>query len=281
MEWQPLPEGTRVRHCTGAYDGWIDGTTRIDQSGILNPDGTKYRIRIHNQEKRRLAAERELEDCNDIDEIFHSTATLLQKRINKQSKDRKENERLRKLDKLLPLPFTIWGLGEYHPQQNWKGGPVPDRGDHTRNILKLKEANVRRKVIQYFFDKLDEIVAKGSLLSVIPSADPANINTGLKEVIRRLAENGRKDASATLIRHRPSEPSHSFYTAPADRNDINNHLESIKISHPHMIRRRVVLLLDDIVTTGTSFLGCRKLLLDAGASEVICLALGITKASKN
>ncbi|OGQ81378.1 MAG: hypothetical protein A3F90_12965, partial [Deltaproteobacteria bacterium RIFCSPLOWO2_12_FULL_60_19] len=259
---------------------WIDGTTRIDQSGILNPDGTKYRIRIHNQEKRRLAAERELEDCNDIDEIFHSTATLLQKRINKQSKDRKENERLRELNQLLPLPFTIWALGEYHPQPARRGASVINRGDHTRHILDLKKAGLSN-AIHYFFEKLDEIVAEGSLVSMIPSSNPANVNAGLKAIVRLLAERGRMDASAILIRHQQIAPSQSGWYFRVDRKDVDRHLKSIKIVESPMIRRRVVLLLDDIVTTGTSFIACRKLLLDAGASEVICLALGMTEKIKD
>ena len=34
------------------------------------------------------------------------------------------------------------------------------------------------------------------------------------------------------------------------------------------------MLLDDVVTTGATFMACRKLLLDVGVAEIICLALG-------
>jgi hypothetical protein len=36
----------------------------------------------------------------------------------------------------------------------------------------------------------------------------------------------------------------------------------------------VILLLDNVITTGTTFMACRKLLLDADAAEVVCFALG-------
>ena len=62
-----------------------------------------------------------------------------------------------------------------------------------------------------------------------------------------------------------------------DRYDIMRHLESIKVSDTGSLARKVILLLDNVVTSGTTFMACRKLLLDAGAAEVVCLALGWAK----
>jgi len=276
MEWKPFPEGTRVKHRDEGYQGWVDGLTQVHEGGKVNPDGkSKYRIRVHGHEKRRLAAELEIADCKDIESIFRSTEDLLQKRIEKQGKEKPEKERLDHWNRLIPLPCTIWALGEYHPERDQKGNLIVNRGNHTHHILRLKKEGPS-DVLNYFYEKLDKILAEESTIAMIPSSIPSSLNHGLKDVIRRLAQNRRVDSSSSLLRHQPILPSQSASYYRLNREDINRHLDSIKVIDSSLIWYRVVLLMDDIATTGTSFMGCRKLLLDAGASEVVCLALGVT-----
>jgi len=276
MEWKPFPEGTRVKHRDEGYEGWVDDLTRLYKGGKVNPDGkSKYRIRVHDQKKREVAAEQEIELCKDLESIFRSTVTLLQKKIDKQSNYKRENDHWCQWNCILPLPYIIWALGEYHPERYQMGGNVVSRGDHTDHIMKLKKEALS-SAVDYFVEKLDEILAKGFPICMVPSSDSSKINHGLREVIRRLAQTSRVDATSSLIRHKPIPPSQSASYYKFDRQDINRHLDSIKVIDSSLIRDRVVLLMDDIATTGTSFMGCRKLLLDAGASEVVCLALGVT-----
>jgi hypothetical protein len=45
--WIRIPDGTRVRHRTEAYEGVIDGLTEIVSSSERNPDGkTQYRVNV-------------------------------------------------------------------------------------------------------------------------------------------------------------------------------------------------------------------------------------------
>jgi hypothetical protein len=45
--WVRIPDGTRVRHRTEAYEGIIDGLTEIVSSSDRNPDGkTQYRVNV-------------------------------------------------------------------------------------------------------------------------------------------------------------------------------------------------------------------------------------------
>ena len=154
-----------------------------------------------------------------------------------------------------------------------------NRGDHTRHILDLKKVALPG-AIDYFVERLDEILAEGFPICMIPSSDPSKDTPGLRQVIGRLAQNNQIDGSSLLTRHEliPASQSASYYKT--DRENIHMHLESMKVAGSSLIRSRPVLLLDDIVTTGTSFMACRKLLLDAGASEAICLALGKTRRVK-
>ena len=57
------------------------------------------------------------------------------------------------------------------------------------------------------------------------------------------------------------------------KNRYSNAKKSFYIKEKVDLRGRPVVLIDDIVTTGSSFAACTKLLVDAGAVGVICLAV--------
>mgnify|MGYP001613195616 FL=1 len=45
--WGRIPDGTKVRHRSEAYDGVIDGLTEIVSGSERNPDGkTQYRVNV-------------------------------------------------------------------------------------------------------------------------------------------------------------------------------------------------------------------------------------------
>lgn len=62
-----------------------------------------------------------------------------------------------------------------------------------------------------------------------------------------------------------------------DRPDIDTHLASIKCQVGCVPTCVLVFLLDDVVTTGTTLLACRKLLVDAGVPEEFVLGLTLGK----
>jgi len=45
--WVRIPDGTKVRHRSEAYEGVIDGLTEIVSGSARNPDGkTQYRVKV-------------------------------------------------------------------------------------------------------------------------------------------------------------------------------------------------------------------------------------------
>lgn len=63
---------------------------------------------------------------------------------------------------------------------------------------------------------------------------------------------------------------------------LPSHLpNSLQLLAADEFRERVVVLMDDVVTTGTSFKVGREFLLGAGASVVHCIALGRTTPLPN
>lgn len=269
--WKRFPDGTRVRHLRDHYEGWIDGLTRLKGSET-NPDGeTQYRIRIRTQSKRNLSSHDKLEDCKDTERIFRSTKDLVQKLIEKKSDHGKDNERLAPWISLLPLPCTIWALGNYDPA---------NQNDPVKSVKNAAMFGSTTYAVDHFFPKLDEILNPEIPIAMAPSCQAGDRNPALLALGKRLAENERVDATSSLRRHQSITSSRQLRQNRLPGNTIDQHLSSIQITEPSKIFGKVILLLDDVVTTGATFMACRKLLLDAGVAEVICLALGKTPQVK-
>lgn len=266
--WKPSPSGTRVRHLHDQYEGWIDGRTECLDGSRTNPDGrTQYRIRIYSHKGRKLSSHDELEDCKDTQNIFRSTEELLEKPVEKESKRGADNDRWAYWITLLPLPYTVWALNDYDP--SCQGDPV--------KLVKDAATGNTSNAVDQFFPNLDKILNPGIPIAIVPSCKRGEYNPALLKIAERLAENERTDATSLVARHQSIEPSRWKRQNDRPGNTIDEHLASIQIAEPSRVTGKIVLLLDDVVTTGATFMACRKLLLDAGVAEVICLALGRTQ----
>src|SRR5262245_28461997 len=125
--------------------------------------------------------------------------------------------------------------------------------------------------LENFRRKLDSMLSREIAIAVVPSHKPSSNLTGIQELARRLAANGRIDATSCLVRHK-SIPKQ----AKGGTRSVERHLQTIRVEHAELIIGREVLLLDDVTTTGKSLEACKQLLLAAGAAAVKCVALGRT-----
>ena len=149
--------------------------------------------------------------------------------------------------------------------------------DKTRNqafdmfsgrILDVKEK--KEKGIIYFYQQLDDEICKGVTVCVVPSHTKGEHNdSGIAELARRLARNGRVDKVDYLIRKKTIDK-----LAYGGSRDIQVQLDSIGINENMSIEGDVVLIVDDVTTSGASLEACRNILLEHGARRVAMLALG-------
>jgi phosphoribosylpyrophosphate synthetase len=165
-------------------------------------------------------------------------------------------------------PITIYYVGTYRPSKKL----LPkEQGTNTQMILALQEGTRpgTAAAIHHFLEKLDKMLSDEILIVMIPSHDPQALPSGLSQLIQRLVTNNRINAGTSLVRHT---------LVPSLRGDrsIEKHLKSIKVMHRSVIENKTVLLLDDAVTTGNSMRACKKILMENGAAEVVCLTLGMT-----
>ena len=69
-QWVRIPDGTKVRHRTEAYEGVIDGLTMIVSGSGRNPDGkTQYRVKVDDS-TRKLVSEDLLNILLDADRLI-------------------------------------------------------------------------------------------------------------------------------------------------------------------------------------------------------------------
>jgi hypothetical protein len=148
------------------------------------------------------------------------------------------------------------------------------RDEHTRNILGLKWRDT--DAVAFFYRKLDPLLARDFVIAVVPSHTPANQSSGIRDVARRLARNGRIDGTACLVRHRAIEK-----LSQGGSRSARLHNETISVANAKYIQDREILLLDDVMTTGNSLQACKDILCTSGARQVHGLALGRTARGVN
>lgn len=269
-----IPPWTRVKHRTKGYVGWIAGSTddrRLFDGHKTNPD-EKTQCRIYTQldHTYRHAAEEDLEVCNDLAGVLDESKLNTDNKVSVTREDFWQ----------VPIPSWIWTLGPYHAR------PLVKR--HGANHLTIRINSLKQELemegvilgmgdsdeddVGYFYNRLHPILKYDFPIAIVPTHDRAEPNRGLIKLVRRLSDAGRIDATSCLVRTGKIDTQHKL--KEGERKKLKRHLDSIEVRNEGLIKSKVVLLLDDIVKTGASLMACKKLLLDAGASEVICLALG-------
>jgi hypothetical protein len=161
-------------------------------------------------------------------------------------------------------PYRPW---RYHKEQGGDGSNYPS---HSGRILDLKDG--KAEGIDYFCTFISPRIARYSLVAAVPSHDPAKTASGIRSLAAKLeAAVNCKNVSELVVRHTKIQK-----LADGGNRSVDVHLGSIAIENAEPIVGQAILLLDDVMTTGNSLLACRKLLLDAGADLVKCVALGRT-----
>ena len=144
---------------------------------------------------------------------------------------------------------------------------ISDEGQVGR-ILDVKDK--KEKGISYFFQQLDGEICEGVTICVVPSHTEGDENdSGIAELARRLADHGRIDKVDFLLRVKTIDK-----LAHGGSRDIKAQLESIGTNPKLSVSGDVVLIVDDVTTSGASLEACKRILLDHGAERVAMLALG-------
>ena len=159
----------------------------------------------------------------------------------------------------------------YHPYWSNREERIknPKFDVFSGKILDLKEG--KEAAIKYFFHILDAEINPGVTICVVPSSDPGNKDSGIARLGKMLAESERKDRVYYLQRTQAiPKLSHG-----GDRS-MAVHYRTIDTVKDLDITGDIVLVMDDVTTSGNSLYACRDILLDRGAEVVEMFALGKT-----
>ena len=163
-------------------------------------------------------------------------------------------------------------------------------------VLWYYEGNVRKSLLRYkFSNKRSYAAAYGRLLAMklqreypdgfdiltwIPISPLRKLRRGYDQVellCRAVASELDMEATPTLKKIRNNKPQSGIKGTAQRRANV---LGVYKPLDPEVFRGKRVLLLDDIITTGSTASEAARVLLTAGAEEVTCAAVAAASHSK-
>lgn len=170
------------------------------------------------------------------------------------------------------LPDSRYYLTKYYRYKIYGQKNPAFQASQSGLVLDLKEG--QDHAVDFF---LRQLLASFSIspditICTVPSSDPVNTETGIIILAKRLAVSEKCiDGSSCLIRTKKIEK-----LASGGSREISVHFDSIKVFNTSLVKKREVLLLDDVMTSGNSLEACKKLLYDAGATAVQAMAIAQT-----
>lgn len=129
---------------------------------------------------------------------------------------------------------------------------------------------------RHLFEKFNKV-----LLIPVPIADKRRNERGwnqaelLAECVAKIentkpGEKTFKYLPGQLVKHRHTE---SQTKTANKRERLENLRDSMRVQNPASVADRCIILLDDVVTTGSTFAEARRALKHAGAKKIICIAV--------
>lgn len=137
----------------------------------------------------------------------------------------------------------------------------------SSKILDLKEK--KASAIRYFYNLLDCEICPDVTICVVPSSNADKKESGIGKLGEMLAANGRTNKVYFLRR---DYSINKLATGGDRRKEV--HMKSISTVEDLDISGDIVLLMDDVTTTGNSLYACKDILMHCGASNVEMFALG-------
>lgn len=169
----------------------------------------------------------------------------------------------------LSLNGGIPHFGYYHRYRNPDGSINPEFYSDAISGLVLDLKEKKENALNFFYSAIDHDINHGITLCVVPSHTSGKSNTsGIAVLAHRLASDRRIDKVDFLLRDKTIDK-----LATGGERDVSVQRESIVTNPDTSISGDVVLLVDDVTTSGNSLKACRDILVEAGAKRVAMFAL--------
>ena len=161
-------------------------------------------------------------------------------------------------------------FGYYHPYRLPDGSRNPKFSEDRISGLILDVKDGKEKGLNFFFNALQPEIESNVTICVVPSHEASDANTsGIAKLAKRLASVDRIDKIDFLLRGKTISK-----LATGGERSYQNQIDSIKVNPNMSVSGDVILLVDDVTTSGKSLQACRDILLENGATRVAMFALG-------
>jgi len=171
---------------------------------------------------------------------------------------------MNKFDKLPQL----YSLGFYHPKYSYdKNGSIENDyfNEFSDRILAVK--NWDYTAILYFRDILLKLIEDEEIaIATVPAHTPFELNSGIRDLAGYLVKSKKNYIDAVQCLKRFEQVAQSSQTRGCRSKQA--HLKSIRVIDRQSLENKNVILIDDVLTTGSSVNACKELLQEAGAKEV-------------
>ncbi len=173
----------------------------------------------------------------------------------------------------------------YNPNEWDKIGTI------SSEIIEFKRAfdypeNINYSIFSKYVSIVEKYVLKElikNLLELVLCCVPSSVaskqnNSSISRMIVVLKKHNENNSNIinganVILRNRTIERSSSNMVPRT----VTRQYNSIEIENKEIIQNKMVLLLDDIYTTGSSVEACKKKLLEAGAKSVVIVTIGRTR----
>jgi len=172
--------------------------------------------------------------------------------------------------------IPIFSLGTYY-----KKSIAPKNETFSNDILILKNdfySDLQQEIIDKFSTEIAALLHKNHefVVCLMPNSSLGFNSSGLYDIAKKISIPPIIDGTRVLKRIHELQPKHLH-----GPRDYQKEIASLQVMNPDLIKNRIVLLLDDVTTTGISLRAGRDILLKADAKDVVLLALGKTYHSDN
>lgn len=238
---------------------------------------------VKNDLEKELQREKEIEERRRrlAEESKRKKEEREKERIEKHKKELEIQKELLKSNPIKTENLNYDNINEVFYLENYF--PINKFNDeNSKDILNSKKDYLffKSKYFDKFVNSLKNDV--NCVICVIPSSKKGfEISTTrllAKDLIQQFSN--IEDGTNILERIKNVKSNHLSSMYLEKRRTKQEEESTIKVNNSEKIRNKVVLLIDDISTTGTSFQVNKKLLKENNAKYVYCLALAKTKYSK-
>jgi|APCry1669188879_1035177.scaffolds.fasta_scaffold130685_1 hypothetical protein len=176
----------------------------------------------------------------------------------------------------------IYYLFDYYPHGHTPINNYLKTANQHIRALKSDSSSIRNEAEKWFATVLSERAPIDNewIWSYVPSSDPRSRFTGVRDLAQRMSAKNITSPMPKILERKKSIRTKEYNTDGSFETKIyktvKEHESTLGLADNRSLAGLKIILLDDVVTSGSSIIACRNILLKANVKDVMMLGLGLT-----